>query len=461
MRRLQAPLHALRLKRCSWQRSRVGEKPFTRKIDRCISIEPFSNATYLMSANIAQRKNGCCMALIQACSRQLARIHQPFLACQDKRLIACQMKRDIRSETITCTERETAIAIPVPTQEVMFQTERQCGPTHRVGFVGNDTILRQVKAHLRRGDIDTHRHIRTIAIWQHWMSALQGSSKTHQMIMVFRCQFQRNGFARRHADICGKETEPIRLQPCADCLEKPMIAGIDTMGFRLRAALNATTFQQATNSPCAYAKYLPKLKTRFPLLVPITDISNLLWCQFVHLVFPQGYMHEVRPITPLDQRGACRGVAFQPSFLVVAHRRLKSLATVEQGQTEGPIPLSEAEDALIIVNRRWCKGRVGFALDLECCTHTRNGTDRQIGRQPKTAAHVLIAGMLDLHLVAGMDGASHLSNKITGVRKGGQRGVEFQTLLGGWSQFAGYRAYGVHRGQYITCNHHIQPRLKP
>jgi hypothetical protein len=76
-------------------------------------------------------------------------------------------------------------------------------------------------------------------------------------------------------------------------------------------------------------------------------------------------MQEERAIMPLDQRGTCRCLVLESCLLVVAQRGHKTLTVLEQGQAEGPIPLTKAEDALIIGNRRGLKRGVGFALDLQ------------------------------------------------------------------------------------------------
>ena len=159
-------------------------------------------------------------------------------------------------------------------------------------------------------------------------------------------------------------------------------------------------------------------------------------------------VQEEHAITPLDQRRTRRCVALEPSFLVVAKRGLNPLSAVQERQTEGPIPLAEAEDALIVVNRRGFKRRMGLALDLQCRTDTRNGTNGKVRRQTKAVPHVLIAGMLDLDFVARMDGASHLSDAVARVRKRGKRRVDFSALFLGWHELAGQRSYGVHRECY-------------
>ena len=71
---------------------------------------------------------------------------------------------------------------------------------------------------------------------------------------------------------------------------------------------------------------------------------------------------------------------------------------MEQRQREGPIPLSEAEDALIVVNRRGLEGRMGFALDLECRTDPSNSPDSQIGRQPKPRPNIRVQACWTLTL---------------------------------------------------------------
>lgn len=169
--------------------------------------------------------------------------------------------------------------------------------------------------------------------------------------------------------------------------------------------------------------------------------------------------HE-RAITALDQDSTGWRLALESPLLIVAKDGFKPLATVQQCQTKGPIPLTEAKDALVVVNRGGLKSRMDFAFDLERSTHTSDSPDSQIRRQAKLCSHVHVAGMLDLHLVAGMDAACHLGNVVTGIGKGHKSRVEFVALLGGRSEFTGYRAYGIHGGNYITCEHHIQTSAK-
>jgi hypothetical protein len=171
-------------------------------------------------------------------------------------------------------------------------------------------------------------------------------------------------------------------------------------------------------------------------------------------------MQEEGAIAALDQRGTGGDVLFHPALLSLTQRRFKACAGVQERQTKGPIPCPKAEDALIVVNRGGLKRRVRFALDLERRTDTGNGTNSQIGRQPKAVPDFLITGMLDLYLVAGMEAPCDLGNVVAGVRKGRQRCVKFGALLGGWRQFAGDRVYRVHRGHYVTYVCHIQRSAK-
>src|SRR5262249_30665682 len=60
-----------------------------------------------------------------------------------------------------------------------------------------------------------------------------------------------------------------------------------------------------------------------------------------------------------------------------------------------------------------------------------------------------IGDKLHFHLIARMDLACHVSNKVAGIGKGDKRRVECGALLWGWREFAGQRAYGVHMDHYI------------
>ena len=172
-------------------------------------------------------------------------------------------------------------------------------------------------------------------------------------------------------------------------------------------------------------------------------------------------MQKEHAIPPFDKRGAPRMAARQLALLVGTKHGVKMRSGVQERQTEGPISLPEAEDTLVVVHRGRRKGRVGFLGNLERSTDTRNGPNRQIGRQPKAAADFSVAGMLDDDFVARMDLTSYVRNVVAGIGKGHQRRVEFNALLWGRRKFAGNRANGVHSGHYITCEYQKQLRLKP
>ena len=171
-------------------------------------------------------------------------------------------------------------------------------------------------------------------------------------------------------------------------------------------------------------------------------------------------MQEERAIAPLDQRGTGRRVPLESPLLVGTKRGSQPFPAVEQGQAEGPVPLTEAEDPLVIVHRGGLKSRMGFGLDLERCADTGNGPNRKVCRQPKAHSNFGVRGMLHLDLVARMDGACHVRNEVTGVRKSHQRCIQFDALLGGWRKFAGYRAYRVRKRYYITYDSHISSSAK-
>lgn len=167
-------------------------------------------------------------------------------------------------------------------------------------------------------------------------------------------------------------------------------------------------------------------------------------------------MQEERTILTLDQDGAGRCLAFESGLLPLAQDRIQPCAVVEQGQTEGPVPLPKTEDALIVVNRGRGKGRMGFCRNLEGCAYACNGPNGQIGRQPKTCPHIRIAGMLDLHFIRGMFPPCDIRNEVAGIGKRAKRGVEFGGLLRGWCQLAGYGARRFHSAEYITYERHMQ-----
>ncbi len=167
-------------------------------------------------------------------------------------------------------------------------------------------------------------------------------------------------------------------------------------------------------------------------------------------------MQEERSIAALDQCRAGRRAACQSAFLVVAKDRLQALPTVKQGQTEGPIPFPEAEDALIVVNRCGRKRRMGFGFDFQDRAHPRNRPDGQVGRESEAGTDLVVAGVLDLDLVARMDVAGDVRNDVAAVGKGTERRVKVGALLGSRHQFTSKGPYGFHT-HIIT----YKGRLKP
>lgn len=171
-------------------------------------------------------------------------------------------------------------------------------------------------------------------------------------------------------------------------------------------------------------------------------------------------MQEEGAIPALDQGGTRGRLALQPLLLLLPQDRFQALPTVEQRQTQGPVPRTKTADALVVVHRRRSKRGVGGALDFQRCADTRNRPDGQISGQPKLRPHINIAGMLELHLVRGVLPPRHVSNPVAGIGKGKQRGIKLRALLWGRSEFAGDRAYGVHGGYDITREHHPSTSAK-
>ncbi len=172
----------------------------------------------------------------------------------------------------------------------------------------------------------------------------------------------------------------------------------------------------------------------------------------------QNDVQEETSVPSFAQRSTARNTAFESALLIVAQRRLKPRSAVEQRQTKGPIPLPKAENTLIVVNRCGLKGRVHLGRDFQRRTHPRNGPNSQVGRQAEALADVVVAGMLELHLVTRMDRTRDVSHKVAGIGEGHKRSVQFGALLIGRHKFTGNRAYRFHKDiishSYITCNPH-------
>ncbi len=171
-------------------------------------------------------------------------------------------------------------------------------------------------------------------------------------------------------------------------------------------------------------------------------------------------MQKERAIAALDQRGTGGHLSFEPSLLPLPQHGLKTFSTVQERQAKRPVPLSKAENALIVVNRRGLKRRMGFALDLQRRTHASDSPDGEIGGQAKLCTHVLITDMLERDLVGRVLTPCDVRNEVARSRKGTQRSIKFNTLLWGWRKLTGYRAYGVHVGYFITYGHHISTSAK-
>ena len=169
-------------------------------------------------------------------------------------------------------------------------------------------------------------------------------------------------------------------------------------------------------------------------------------------------VQEERAILALDQRGTRRGLAFEPSLLIHAHDGVKPCTAMEQRQAKRPVPFPKAEDACVIVHRGRFKDRVHFCRDFERRTDPRNGAYRQVRRQAKAFTNRFVAGVLHLDLVGGVLLPRHVRNEGTRIGKRHKCGVQFDTLLFSWRQFASNRAYSFHEGilshAFITCNLH-------
>ena len=166
-------------------------------------------------------------------------------------------------------------------------------------------------------------------------------------------------------------------------------------------------------------------------------------------------VQEEGAIAAFDQRGTGGRLSLEPGFLIVPQGGLKAFAATDQRQAEGPIPFSEAEDALIVVNGGRGKRRVGFGFNLQGGTDTGNGANGEIGGQAEALPHLAVTGVLHLHLVSGMDAACQVGDVVAGVRESNQRRAQRRALGGCWNQFTDHRTYSLHANNvsHIVITH--------
>jgi hypothetical protein len=114
-------------------------------------------------------------------------------------------------------------------------------------------------------------------------------------------------------------------------------------------------------------------------------------------------MHSIGAIRVLAYLGCFGLLPLQLATLVMAKVQVHACTAMEQRQAHGPIMLSKAEDACIVLdtgrrkrlNRALrCMGRFPVHRD------TANGLNRQIRRQLKAAAHLVVEHRLHTVFVA-------------------------------------------------------------
>ena len=163
----------------------------------------------------------------------------------------------------------------------------------------------------------------------------------------------------------------------------------------------------------------------------------------------QHNMDKEGAVSPLHQCGTGRQSPVQGALLVGAQLRGKMGSVVQQRQTERPVPFPETEEAGIVVSRGGLKGRVHFCRDFERRTHPRYCAYRQVRGQTELLPDVLVGGMLELHLVGGMDRTRYFCRKGIRLRRDT---VWYQPL----HAIASCRFRG--RGTSLMCAHTVSKR---
>jgi hypothetical protein len=140
----------------------------------------------------------------------------------------------------------------------------------------------------------------------------------------------------------------------------------------------------------------------------------------------------------LAQLGTRGLVPLELATLVIAQDQPKVHTAVQQGETHTPVSFREREDPLVVLDAGGLKGfdRIaggfgGFAVPRD----PAKGLLRQVGRQTKPSAHVVVQHRLHPHDVddALRDGRVDIR---AGVCKGLQRGIDVRRFFGSRLDFA-------------------------
>jgi len=115
---------------------------------------------------------------------------------------------------------------------------------------------------------------------------------------------------------------------------------------------------------------------------------------------------------PLHQLGGGGLDSLEHLPLVRAGLGVDTLAGIKQRQANGPVPLTEGEDASIVGDRCRLEFRVCFLGDLESGAHASDRANGQVGGEPERLADFVVAGPLDQDLVGRMLAAGHVGNVV-------------------------------------------------
>ena len=148
---------------------------------------------------------------------------------------------------------------------------------------------------------------------------------------------------------------------------------------------------------------------------------------------------------------------------------LDSLAGMEQGQAESPVPFPEGKNASVVINAHRGKDGMRFGWNLERRAYPGDGSNGQIGRQAKALPDFPIAGLLDLDFIGRMDLSGDFGDSVASCGKCLERRVNLGALRGRRIQFANDSSDQFHTRKLITLKTHMQgtgdgassPRMNP
>ena len=119
--------------------------------------------------------------------------------------------------------------------------------------------------------------------------------------------------------------------------------------------------------------------------------------------------------------------------LPISNVEIKSFTARQKRQADCPVALSKREDALVVVNRGRLKRAVPRLFRLEAWGNPAESADREVGAQPESLPHLMVAELLEFVLGALLVLPAYIGDVVTRIGKCLHRHFDVLLLMGGQS----------------------------